>query len=91
MVQHLPGILHCLPFCASLRLLQLLRAMKEQPTERELILDAIAIIGNATEPEVARRNALEALQLLVEPIDHANGVLGGVGLLGVCAWVGECA
>lgn len=84
MDQDLPGILRCLPFCASLRLGQLLRAMKEQPTERELILDAIAIIGNATEPDVARRNALEALQLLVEPIDHANGAQGGVVYWGVC-------
>ena len=35
--------------------------------------EAVEIVDNATMPEAAKLDALEALQYLLEPIDNANG------------------
>ncbi|GAB4817589.1 hypothetical protein N2152v2_004635 [Parachlorella kessleri] len=63
------------------QLATLLQAVKEQPTEAELIVEALTIVRNASEPAVVRGNALKALRILVEPLDNANDLdkLGGVG------------
>ncbi len=52
--------------------------MKAQPTEADLMRDVIAHLDNASTPQQDKREVLEALQHLVEPIDAAND-LGGMG------------
>eukprot|EP00887_Chlorella_sp_A99_P005496 scaffold1.g5496.t1 len=62
------------------RVAQLLDHVRQQPTEAELVREAAAIAGNASEPAERRLNALEALCHLVEDIDNANQLhaLGGL-------------
>jgi hsp70-interacting protein len=59
------------------RVAELVQAMKQQPSEADLMREAVAILRdhNATVDELHR--ALQALQYLVEPIDNANN-LGGM-------------
>lgn len=60
-------------FCCFAISVQLLDAARHQPSEKELMAEAIAILTNETTTQHAQRNALKALQLLVEPLDNANG------------------
>jgi hypothetical protein len=48
---------------------QLINVLEQQPTETQLMQEAIAMLVNKTGNPV---NLLEALQILVEPIDNAN-------------------
>ena len=47
--------------------------MQSMPTETELMKDAIAVLVNTSTPAQEALVALEAIQVLVEPIDNANG------------------
>ena len=47
--------------------------MQSGPSEADLIRDTIEVLTNSSAPEHEVLLALEALQVLVEPIDNANG------------------
>lgn len=47
--------------------------MQLAPSEADLMKDAIAVLRNDSTPSEEVLMALEALQVLVEPIDNANG------------------
>lgn len=58
----------------------LLHRMKEEPSEAELMQDAVAILTNSSATQAQLRGALQALRYLVEPIDNANNLHGMGGL-----------
>ena len=59
---------------------QLIEEMRKEPTERQLMQEALDIAKNTSAPADQREAALKALRYLVEPIDNANGALP-VGLV----------
>ncbi|PRW58654.1 hsp70 nucleotide exchange factor FES1 isoform X1 [Chlorella sorokiniana] len=71
------------------RVQALLDAMKGEPTEAELMQEAVAILHNASSTRQQQGNALEALRYLVEPIDNANNLQGMGGLAPVVAFLGR--
>ena len=56
------------------RVQELLEAVRQQPTEAELIQQAAAQLANSSATQQQKLSALEALQYLVEDIDHANNL-----------------
>ncbi|KAK9838676.1 hypothetical protein WJX74_001124 [Apatococcus lobatus] len=60
---------------------ELMEAMRQEPSEAELIQLAANVLSNDTSDDQQRLDSLEALAYLVEPIDNANDlkVLGAVG------------
>lgn len=57
------------------RVSALLQAAKEMPTEAELMETALLVVQNSTESLANRSSALEALAVLVEPVDNADHLL----------------
>lgn len=53
--------------------MQLIKHMQSAPSETDLLKDAIAVLKSASTPAEELVMALEAMQVLVEPIDNANG------------------
>ena len=49
--------------------------MQSAPTETDLMKDAISVLTNDSTPVEELLMALEALQILVEPIDNANSTV----------------
>lgn len=58
----------------------LLQRMKEEPTEAELMREAVSILSNSSATQAQLQGALQALRYLVEPIDAANDLQGMGGL-----------
>ncbi|KAL4423589.1 hypothetical protein ABPG77_004629 [Micractinium sp. CCAP 211/92] len=58
----------------------LLHQMREEPSEAELMQEAVTILGNASATQAQLLGALRALRYLVEPIDNANNLQGMGGL-----------
>ena len=53
--------------------MQVIKAMQSAPSEADLMRDTIDVLTNSSAPEHEVLLALGALQVLVEPIDNANG------------------
>ncbi|KAL4431166.1 hypothetical protein ABPG75_006422 [Micractinium tetrahymenae] len=62
------------------RVQALLHSMKEEPSEAELMQEAVSILANSSAAQEQLLNALQALRYLVEPIDNANNLQGMGGL-----------
>ena len=60
--------------------MQLIRDMQAAPSEADLIKDTVDVLTKRSAPEEEVLVALEALQILVEPIDYANGESKGLCL-----------
>ena len=68
----------------SKRSVQLIEEMRKEPTERELMQEALDISKNTSAPAEQREAALKALRYLIEPIDNANGALPAGVVLALC-------
>ena len=53
--------------------IQMIVEMDKEPSERQLMEEALSLAKNTTIPKGARIDALTALRYLVEPIDNAMG------------------
>ena len=53
----------------------LIQAAHEMPSEAELMQEALTVAQNSTESSVNRQSALEAMAVLVEPVDNADHLL----------------
>lgn len=54
--------------------MQLIKDMQAAPSEADLMKDTIGVLSNSSAFTEEVLIALEALQVLVEPIDNANGM-----------------
>ena len=57
------------------RVAALIQAAHEMPSEAELMQEALTVAQNSTESSVNRQSALEAMAVLVEPVDNADHLL----------------
>ena len=64
------GILRDLLSCV-----QVMDQMKKEPTDAELMKEAISVVRNGSNSGIQKLQALRALRYLVEPIDNAKGRL----------------
>lgn len=68
---------------------QVIKAMQSAPSEADLMRDTIEVLTNSSAPEHEVLLALEALQVLVEPIDNANDLHTLHGLQPVIQHLGQ--
>jgi hypothetical protein len=61
------------PPILTLALVQLIKADVQNPSELDLVREALEVVKDSGASHEEKQQALEALLVLLEPIDNANG------------------